>query len=355
MKKKSVILGFAAIVLAACAPATPTLPQTHELAEPVPYQSRFASFDIPGNWQSLGDAGSYADQFEQLLFVPEGVSIEDASSGVFVEIINSWAPRVNFAEVEDVFTAFLENEMLGRPGATLLGLSSFETNFGEAIEVLIEDEIGGQDVTQLNFYLLVDNFQVMIMANNYGDGVPVEEVARGIVDSIEFMDLLLPRENPGEWDGNIFYNEFLGFRFELPPGWEVFTREIVAGVLGPEAEQNVELMAYNAALTDTEYNELLQVFLAEYEPGQTLEGFLLHQAEVAEADSVVSGDISEVVLADETYVHIINTIDLGENVMVQYNFVRMVNPYSILVISLMHTDGMEADVVGFLEAALAAE
>ena len=355
MKKKSVILGFAAIVLAACAPATPDLPEAHELAEPVAYQSRFASFDIPGNWQTLGDAGSSADQFEQLLFVPEGVSIEDASSGVFVEIINSWAPRVIFAEVEDVFTAFLENEMLGRPGATLLGLSSFETNFGEAIEVLVEDELDGQAVTQLNFYLLVDNFQVMIMANYYGDGIPVEEVARGIVDSIEFMDLLLPRENPGEWDGNIFYNEFLDFRFELPPSWESFTRETVAGVLGPEAEQNVELMAYNAALVDTGYNELLQVFLADYEPGQTLEGFLLNQAEIAEAYSIVSGDVGEMVLADETYVYLINTLDLGESVMLQYNFVRMANPDSILVISLMHTEGMEADVVGFLEAALAAQ
>ena len=359
MKAFIVVFG---LLLVGCAPAN-----VEEATANSVHENSFAVFEMPAGWSLVEDVFMDTPSGSIMMFVPQGASLEDRGPNVLVEVQPSWTPRGTFAEIGEDFIDFIEAGVASRPGGVgvIVAHSHFETSFGEVIEVDIDDELEGEQVSQRQFYFLVDDFMGVVTATYYGgDEAGVFYAARVVVDTIEFGDpgeapseapepFVLP-DSPykGEWVGQIYWNEFLGFGFEIPEEWQYFPREFIANVLGLEAEESIELMAAS------EYNELIQVFVAEYEEGQSLADFLLtHTEEAAEGEvDLVAGDIGEVVISGEVYTYIVNTIsDSGGNILLQHNFARMINDDTILTILFLHSGDIDREVIDFLEAALISE
>lgn len=327
----------------------------------VVHRSTYADFEMPAAWRLVDEMAM--DTW--MVFVPADIDISEQPSNVVVEIQPSWEPREFYEVVGQDFVEFVRVGVAAREGgnAQLVSNTHFETHFGEVIVFEITDELHGNPVHQTQFYMLVDNFMAVVTATYYEDNVEgLVDIARNIVDTISFNDpgerpeasepfVLPPSPYKGEWEGQVYFNEFLQFRFEMPEGWEIFPREFLAQMFGLEAEESIEIMATSAN------NELLQVFIAEYDTEQGLVGFLTAHTEGidSEATPVQASEVGEVVLAGETYTFAINTItdDVDGNVLIQHNFARLINEDTIFVISFMYAEGVDRDVIAFLEAALA--
>ena len=353
MKKYIAMLSATLLLMAACASPSPG-PQE---AAPgfIARDTLYASYEIPSGWNFSELHSNEA----RLLYYPEGMDVMEEPSYVILEIFPTGQPVEDIEEVYQEFLGMIEDMLEVRgDNAEVIGHEFFDTQFGGAIEVIINDEFEGRNFIHTQYFLILDDYMAVVSATNFADDnvEGVAEMARHIVDTISFNNLadvpipeLPPNPLGGHWHGNVFHNHMLDLHVTLPDNWSPFPRELIIANFGAEAELSVQLMAAS------DQDEMLQVFIVPQTPDSTVEDFLQMFAGQLEGEAVtaVTSDITEVEIAGYTYLtsSIRAENDFG-SVVTQETFARVLDEHIILAVSFLYAGYTEPDAVAFLQEAL---
>ena len=345
MKKYLVpLLAVCMLVFTACAAAR------NSAGGYVTQDTLYASYEIPASWTV---SEIHSNDMRQL-FHPAHISVMHEPTNVSVEIVPSGRPADRYEDIRDEFIQFMESMLAMRgESAAILGHEHVETHFGAAIRSLINDDFEGRSFTQTQYYLLVDDYFAVVIATDFhdDDADDAPEVARRIVDTIRFNDIadipqpvLPPSPFGGEWNGNVYTNHILGIHLELPQGWMPFSREMIAAYFGAESEPFITLMAVS------DQDEMMQIFLSPNAPELEVPDFL--QGLALQADSAVTSEVAEVVIAGQAYYASFSMLEdeSGQRI-IQEIFARELDESLILAISFMYNEEAQSDVLSFLEAA----
>ena len=313
----------------------------------------YASYEILEGW-----ALSEIHSTETLrLYHPAHIDPLYQPSYVTLEIFPTGEPAEVYEEIRDEFLEVMEETLIFQgESAEILAHEYFETHFGSAMVTVFSGELEGRFMIRTQYYLLLDDYVAIVTSIDFFDDdvEDTQPMARRIVDTIRFNDLadvpqptLPPKPFGGEWDDNVYTNEALNFRFELPDGWTPFSRELVAMYFSAQAEQFIEVMAVS------DQGEMVQIFTSQDEAGLGVEVFLLDFNSQVGNIGASAEDLIEVEIAGQIYLASINVIenDDGELV-VQETFARTLDGSVIKAITFMYSQETQSDVRGFLEEAL---
>jgi hypothetical protein len=295
-----------------------------------------------------------------MLYYPEHLDVETEPSYVVLEIIPTGQPVENH---DDVYAEFLKSQdsmLQGRSDeAEIVSQEMLVMPFGSAIELVIKDEFDGRPFTQIQYFLVLDDYVGFISATDFDDGAEgVAEFARLIANTIVFNNLddipppeLPPSQYGGAWEENVFVNEALGLRLELPQeGWTPLTREMVVMFFGVDAEANIQAIA---ASDQEQWLQVLVIEKADIESiPQFLQGFVTQMDMSSDAETN-SSEVTQIDIAGHTYYT--NAINAGDGTggnFIQESFARELDTGLILTISFIYTGDGELDAQAFLKAAL---
>ena len=351
MKKCIVALVVGLILLAACDQGGTNTDPVQGNSGYVTRETTFAQYEILYGWE-LSQMHSAEGR---MLYFPAHMGLDEEPSYVIVEIM----PTGQLAEsLEDAYEEFLEFiELLPDfrgDDIEIVGHEVFETHFGGAIVVVINDSFEDRAFVQTQYYLIVDDFMAVVSATQFFDDdvEDAADMARHIVDTIRFNNLedipvpeLPPNPFGGEWQGNVFTNPALDLRVQLPDNWTPFTREMIVSNLGMEVEQYIQVMA------SSDNDELLQVMIVANLEQVSVPDFLQDFAVQFEEGS--ASGVTEVEIAGQSYYTSTVSLEdgLGESI-TQQTFARKIDDVVILSVSFLHIGEARLDTVAFLEEAL---